>query len=146
MSANNNSNEPKTAKTKTNKVVWSEEEDNLLLRTVEEGKYQKDEEDWDEIAKESFPDSKTAVQCLKRYMVLCDTSKSPPAKRAKTSHWSPEQNQLLRGLVEKNKDAPPQWTEVSRHFEGRSAVDCLTQWQSLANAPIIKGKGRYVRP
>jgi Myb-like DNA-binding domain len=56
------------------RAVWTTSEDNALLKAVVLDKKRRDtstesdEEDWDTIA-ESIP-GKTAVQCLKRYMVL----------------------------------------------------------------------------
>lgn len=50
-------------------VVWSTEEDETLLRAVlEEHEDENGDEDWDTIAK-LFP-GKSAVQCLKRYLML----------------------------------------------------------------------------
>jgi hypothetical protein len=39
--------------------------------------------------------------------------------------------------------AAPRWNEVSENFTDKSAIACLTKWQSLSNPQSIKGKGSW---
>lgn len=155
------------------KAVWTAAEDDALLKAVIEDQFEGDdeeEEDWDEIAK--VVPGKTPVQCLKRYMVLnrkrkkesaSDSSSSPAtekeeevesptskkAKRAKketdtpSTKWSADEVELLKKLVEQYKDTAPRWNEIAENFVNRSAIDCLTNWQTITNPPVIKGKGSW---
>jgi Myb-like DNA-binding domain len=59
------------------------------------------------------------------------------------SNWTKEESALLKKLVEQYQDTAPRWTEIAANFTDHSAIDCLTQWQSLTNPPSIKGKGSW---
>jgi hypothetical protein len=39
--------------------------------------------------------------------------------------------------------ASPRWNEVAQNFNGKTAIDCLTKWQTLSTPPVIKGKGSW---
>ena len=39
--------------------------------------------------------------------------------------------------------AAPRWNDIAENFDDRSAIDCLTQWQSISMPPVIKGKGSW---
>lgn len=39
--------------------------------------------------------------------------------------------------------AAPRWNEIAANFEDKSAIDCLTNWQTITNPPVIKGKGSW---
>ena len=39
--------------------------------------------------------------------------------------------------------AAPRWNEIAANFSERTAIDCLTTWQTLTNPPVIKGKGSW---
>jgi Myb-like DNA-binding domain len=39
--------------------------------------------------------------------------------------------------------ASPRWNEVAHNFNGKTAIDCLTKWQTLSTPPVIKGKGSW---
>ena len=39
--------------------------------------------------------------------------------------------------------ASPRWNEVAHNFTGKTAIDCLTKWQTLSTPPVIKGKGSW---
>lgn len=39
--------------------------------------------------------------------------------------------------------ASPRWNDIAGNFPSRTAIDCLAQWQSLSNPPVIKGKGSW---
>lgn len=73
--------------TKKSKAVWTDDDDEALLKAVSEDQKNRatdgdaeDEEDWDEIAK-SVP-GKTPVQCLKRYMALNSKKQAAEPKAA----------------------------------------------------------------
>ena len=39
--------------------------------------------------------------------------------------------------------ASPRWNDIAANFPERSAIDCLSKWQSLTSPPVIKGKGSW---
>jgi hypothetical protein len=39
--------------------------------------------------------------------------------------------------------AAPRWNEIAANFSNRTAIDCLTKWQTITNPPVIKGKGSW---
>ena len=39
--------------------------------------------------------------------------------------------------------AAPRWNEVSENFGNKTAIECLSKWQSLTNPQVIKGKGSW---
>ena len=114
------------------KSSWTAEEDEALLKAVQEDRdnheEEEEEEDWDEIAN-AVP-GKSAVQCLKRHMVLVEKEKekaSPKKKKVAASpavaarasaddagsgedgNWTGNEIELLRKLVEQYEDG--KWTE-----------------------------------
>ena len=119
----------KVADTKNPKVVWTQREDDELIKAVlaarksredEDGNDSDEEEDWDSIA-DLVPGKKTAVQCYKRYSTLVikqesqgdDTSKDDDGasknsgsktKKIKSSNeefgWKAEEIELLKKLAE----------------------------------------------
>jgi hypothetical protein len=154
------------------KNIWTAVEDGYLIKAVAEVQHGRkdsgdDEEDWDVIAEAIS--GKTAVQCLKRYMILIthegqaevvaarEEASENEKKKAKPetadnndpedSKWSMEELELLKKLVEKlvekYKDTAPRWHEIAANFHDRNALECLTKWQSLTNPPVIKGKGSW---
>ncbi|CAJ1915836.1 unnamed protein product [Cylindrotheca closterium] len=172
----------KSGDVKKGKSYWTPEEDEALLKAVQDDQNRRDadaeeDEDWDEIAKE-VPE-KTPVQCLKRYMALSQkkeakaSSPTPKddgdddydeeegeddgdsdgqsAKKQKSTSkdndgsgkWTPDEIELLKKLVEHYKDTAPRWNEVAANFENKTAIDCLTNWQTITNPPVIKGKGSW---
>mmetsp|Transcript_7929 Transcript_7929/g.9082 ORF Transcript_7929/g.9082 Transcript_7929/m.9082 type:complete len:568 (+) Transcript_7929:398-2101(+) len=147
------------------KAVWTDRK-----RRGEEEDEDDEEEDWDEIAKSIS--GKTPVQCLRRYLKLNaggsattvipdtlddikqetddDSSKLGSAAKAKNPRkepeqvlWNQEEIDLLRKLVEAYSDSSPRWNEVAQNFVGKTAIDCLTKWQTLSTPPVIKGKGSW---
>ncbi len=151
-------------------TLWTEDKDGLLLCAVALEKRARqssgdDEEDWDYIA--ALVPNASAVQCLKRYMVLqkedqltSTTSLKPPAGaegQTKTSElaadesavaavpddWPPEDVGLLAKLVEQYRDAAPRWNDIALNFFNRSAYDCLAKWQEVTQTVVVKGKGSW---
>ena len=73
-----------------------------------------------------------------------DASKeSPEQADASERSWDSDELELLRKLVEQYKNTAPRWNEIAANFTGRSAIDCLSQWQTVTNPPVIKGKGSW---
>mmetsp|Transcript_36962 Transcript_36962/g.106443 ORF Transcript_36962/g.106443 Transcript_36962/m.106443 type:complete len:462 (+) Transcript_36962:216-1601(+) len=77
-----------------------------------------------------------------------DEIESRPKKKARkeetsNAEWSFSEIELLRQLVEQYKDSAPRWNEVAENFQDKTAIDCLTKWQSMSNPPVIKGKGSW---
>jgi hypothetical protein len=59
------------------------------------------------------------------------------------SNWTKEESALLKKLVEQYQDTAPRWNEIAANFTDRTAIDCLSHWQTLTNPPSIKGKGSW---
>ena len=78
-----------------------------------------------------------------------ESSDSRQPKRQKTGgleplqKWTGDEVELLKKLVEQYKDTAPRWNEIAANFPNRTAIDCLTNWQTLTNPPVIKGKGSW---
>ena len=62
---------------------------------------------------------------------------------ASDENWNEEEEELLRKLVEAYNDAAPRWNEICKQFHNKSAVECLSRWQTITSAPNIKGKGSW---
>jgi len=60
-----------------------------------------------------------------------------------TMRWPQDDLDLLKKLVENYKDSAPRWNEIAANFSNRTAIDCLTKWQTITNPPVIKGKGSW---
>ena len=152
--------ERKPSKRPNNKKTWTALEDDRLLKAVKDHDHGDDEEeDWDAIA-EQFP-GKTAVQCLKRYMILnqkqqgeeeeeeeapseaAGTTSGEEEQKERTPRWRVDELELLKKLVEQYKDTAPRWNEIAANFTDHNAIECLTKWQALTNPPVIKGKGSW---
>ena len=86
-----------------NKKVWTEEEDNLLLKLAK----QFQEKHWEEISK-NFR-NKTALQCFSRYNVL-----DPSINKGK---FTKEEDELLTKLYKENG---PKWAEITKFFPHRT--------------------------
>jgi Myb-like DNA-binding domain len=122
--------EDKKSSPKKSRILWTDTEDDELLRAVVADRKKRgadedddDEDDWDEIAK--AVSGKTPVQCLRRFMkldgggsrgALEDAEESPsssppgkakakkPRKELDQATWSQEEIDLLRKLVEAYSD------------------------------------------
>jgi len=68
MSSPEHSTQPGSGSKRKSNVIWEPDEDEILLRAVVEEQEDDGEEDWDAIAQQIS--GKSAVQCLKRYIVL----------------------------------------------------------------------------
>lgn len=155
-------------KLKREKATWAVAQDEALLRCVAEEQEREshdmdddeEDEDWDAIADQVS--GKSAVQCLKRYMLLNTREGQEAANAARQeeeekerrvllpkkdctddTRWSSEEQELLKKLVEQYKDTAPRWNEIAANFHDHNAIDCLTKWQTLTNPPVIKGKGSW---
>jgi len=152
---------------KKSKSDWTDKEDDTLLKAVLSDRQSRQpvddtdddaefEDDWDEIAM-SLPD-KSPVQCLQRYLKLNSKSTASKAaedetrkaasdseKSGKTDidRWTSADVDLLKKLVEAYPDSAPRWNDIAENFDERSAIDCLTKWQSISMPPVIKGKGSW---
>ena len=124
---------------------WSSSDDALLLEVVAQHGEDSEEQDWDAIAE--GVDGKTAVQCLQRYLTLQKESPTKGSSKEPSTpsdnEWTEDERQLLKKLVDQYKDSAPRWNSIAENFDGRSPIDCLSQWQSMTNPPIIKGKGSW---
>jgi len=75
-----------------------------------------------------------------------DEEKEPKRARKEADHstrWPQDDLDLLKKLVENYKDSAPRWNEIAANFSKRTAIDCLTKWQTITNPPVIKGKGSW---
>ena len=62
---------------------------------------------------------------------------------ASGENWMEDEEDLLRKLVEAYKDSAPRWNDICKQFHNKSAVECLSRWQTMTSAPNIKGKGSW---
>lgn len=69
--------------------------------------------------------------------------KRPRTEGDGSTNWPQDDVDLLKKLVENYKDSAPRWNEIAANFSNRSAIDCLTKWQTITNPPVIKGKGSW---
>ena len=92
---------------------WTKQEDESLRRAVAiHG-----EKHWKDIARSV--ETRNHVQCLQRWKKVL----RPGLKKG---HWGPEEDELLRRLVEMNgKD---KWGEVASQISGRTAKQCRERW------------------
>eukprot|EP00531_Pseudo-nitzschia_arenysensis_P003990 CAMPEP_0116135050 /NCGR_PEP_ID=MMETSP0329-20121206/10984_1 /TAXON_ID=697910 /ORGANISM="Pseudo-nitzschia arenysensis, Strain B593" /LENGTH=490 /DNA_ID=CAMNT_0003629825 /DNA_START=315 /DNA_END=1787 /DNA_ORIENTATION=- len=75
-----------------------------------------------------------------------DEEKEPKRARKEgdaSLRWPQDDLDLLKKLVENYKDSAPRWNEIAANFSNRTAIDCLTKWQTITNPPVIKGKGSW---
>lgn len=75
-----------------------------------------------------------------------DGEKEPKRARKEgdtLTRWPQDDLDLLKKLVENYKDSAPRWNEIAANFSNRTAIDCLTKWQTITNPPVIKGKGSW---
>jgi len=75
-----------------------------------------------------------------------DEEKEPKRARKEgdtSMRWPQDDLDLLKKLVENYKDSAPRWNEIAANFSNRTAIDCLTKWQTMTNPPVIKGKGSW---
>jgi len=138
---------------KKSRVLWSDAEDDGLLKAVLEDRQDRqaegdaeDEEDWDEIAK-NIP-GKTPVQCLKRYMVVNrrKSGESSPASTtttiatatASTTKISLEEDMKIAAREEDKEDEGPDEEDEEEEEEeeeeekepkrARKEGDTSTRW------------------
>lgn len=75
-----------------------------------------------------------------------DEEKEPKRARKEgdvSLRWPQDDLDLLKKLVENYKDSAPRWNEIAANFSNKTAIDCLTKWQTITNPPVIKGKGSW---
>jgi len=101
------------------KGPWTPEEDEILIKLVEENK---DSLVWSAIA-EKVP-GRTAKQCREHWCLFLD----PNINRTK---WSPEEDTLLVSLYEK---IGSRWAEIKCQFVGRTENAVKTRFKSLMRA------------
>lgn len=104
---------------------WTEEEDNLLLRAIEEhGDF-----NFGKIA--SLFENKSKSQCKERFKKISSIYKK--------GKWSNEEDELLRKAVDKHKNKG--WVFISTFVPGRSDVQCRERWMNSLDP--IKKRGRW---
>ena len=103
---------------------WTKQEDESLRRAVAiHG-----EKHWKDIARSV--ETRNHVQCLQRWKKVL----RPGLKKG---HWGPEEDELLRRLVEMNgKD---KWGEVASQISGRTAKQCRERWWHHLDPCVKKG-------
>ena len=90
---------------------WSKEEDDILMRAVEEYKGRQ----WRLVAR-NLP-NRSSVQCRHRYASLQVTHKGP---------WTAEEDRKLTELVMQH--GPKRWSQIARHIDGRAGKMCRERW------------------
>eukprot|EP00520_Triparma_pacifica_P009549 CAMPEP_0118639040 /NCGR_PEP_ID=MMETSP0785-20121206/4014_1 /TAXON_ID=91992 /ORGANISM="Bolidomonas pacifica, Strain CCMP 1866" /LENGTH=742 /DNA_ID=CAMNT_0006530347 /DNA_START=68 /DNA_END=2293 /DNA_ORIENTATION=+ len=112
---------------KNSGVKWTEEEDKMLKKAVEEN----GAKNWKCIA-EKLKD-RTEVQCLHRWQkVLKPTLVKGP--------WTAEEDQKVVELV--NKLGAKKWSLIASHLPGRIGKQCRERWHNHLNPNINKSPWR----
>merc|ERR1712107_186868 len=101
------------------KVIWSKEEDALLLRLIKENGGARC---WTRIATKI--DGRTAKQCRERWNLNLDPSINREA-------WSEEEDQLLLTMHE---NIGNKWAEIKRALPGRTENGVKSRFKSLQRA------------
>jgi len=102
--------------------------------------------DSEEETKDSFQDERKAEEPDEDDEVEDEEEKEPKRARKEgdsSMRWPQDDLDLLKKLVENYKDSAPRWNEIAANFSNRTAIDCLTKWQTITNPPVIKGKGSW---
>jgi Myb-like DNA-binding domain len=103
---------------------WSEEEDEILRKAVNEqgGK------NWKKIAAQLR--GRTDVQCLHRWQKVLRPGlvKGP---------WTPEEDTIVMNLVEKH--GTKKWSHIARQLNGRLGKQCRERWYNHLDPQIKKG-------
>lgn len=154
---------------KTKADPWTPREDSLLLQAVlrsrgragrpVEKQDEAGDEDWDDIA--SDVRSRTAVQCLQRYMSLYGDGKSKPPvekeqeKEPEKKTWTPEEESTLANHMKQSADgrfdptavfsALPKWTDLevrSKWYELlvtlKAAVQSSRPWTKSEEKMLVE--------
>lgn len=96
-----------------------------------------DDEEDEDLEEEDDDDS------LQRKRQKTSDDDDDPDEQEPDDGWSGEETELLRKLVEMYRDTAPRWNEIAPNFQNRTAIDCLSKWQTMTNPPVIKGKGSW---
>lgn len=92
---------------------FTQEEDALIKKLVEEKKYSS----WEEVAR--HVPGRTGCQCRDRYnSYLFNEAKN-------TKRWTEEEDRLL---VQKYKELGPHWVKISEFFNGRTGNQIKNRW------------------
>uniref|UniRef100_A0A7S4R1F3 Uncharacterized protein n=1 Tax=Ditylum brightwellii TaxID=49249 RepID=A0A7S4R1F3_9STRA len=149
--------EKKLRELRSQDTEWVDTVKEIPGRTVAEAK-----EHWAKIGSSSDLDLKLskdeseAEESEKQASAESDAASSQPSpkKKLKTkkeessgisspAKWRDDETTLLKKLIEQYQDTSPRWNDIAGNFPNRTAIDCLTKWQSLSSPPVIKGKGSW---
>ena len=73
-----------------------------------------------------------------------DKMRTPPRKKRLSSEWTePDIERLNEIMLDVATATTPKWDKIANKFKGRTAVDCLTQWQRMSIPSQVKGKGSW---
>ena len=106
-----------------NKKVWTEEEDNLLLKLAK----QFQEKHWEEISK--YFRNKTALQCFSRYNRI-----RPGIIKGK---WTKEEDKKIIELVSLYGKS---WCQIAKEFKTRNGKQIRDRYLNVLDPSINKGK------
>ncbi|CAJ1069368.1 snRNA-activating protein complex subunit 4 [Xyrichtys novacula] len=111
-----------------NKSTWTQEEVNLLKGISERHK----ERNWETIAEE-LGTGRTAFLCLQTFQRFI-------SKSLKRSNWTPEEDALLKELVEKMRigNFIP-YTQMSYFIEGHDPSQLIYRWTQVLDPSLKKG-------
>jgi len=111
-------------KKKKKRGIWTEEEDNALIKAVKEN----GPKNWKNIA--TFVPGKTYVQCLHRWQKVLNPNlvKGP---------WTEEEDRKVIELV--NLYGIKKWKVIATYLPGRIGKQCRERWMNHLDPNIKKG-------
>ena len=115
--------ERKTLLKHTPKCKWTEEEDLLLIKAVNQLKVLK----WNKIAE--IVGTRSGKQCRERWLTKID-----PDINSKPQ--TPAEDEKLIVLHE---DYGNNWTAIAKHFKGKTFLSVKNRWRSFNNKTCLKG-------
>ncbi|KAJ1423340.1 Homeodomain-like protein, partial [Ochromonadaceae sp. CCMP2298] len=109
---------------KVRRGSWTEVEDRIIARAVEEGVLK-----WSEIGKR-LPSQKTGKQCRERWFNHLDPT-------LKKSPWTTEED---AALVDAQNELGNSWTRIAHELDGRSENEVKNRWYSAPMRKLVKSK------
>mmetsp|Transcript_37386 Transcript_37386/g.77553 ORF Transcript_37386/g.77553 Transcript_37386/m.77553 type:complete len:641 (-) Transcript_37386:68-1990(-) len=151
MSSPEHSTQPGSGSKRKSNVIWEPDEDEILLRAVVEEQEDDGEEDWDAIAQQIS--GKSAVQCLKRYIVLNQKEgNSKPSRIIPNVSDSPSHEREPKETIPEAPQQPyPEEEEEEEEDElddmerigSKSVQELVAEHQQTKKEPVRKLMSQY---